>query len=188
MLTLKQAVACIDKGVARAQGLGFQVAIAVVDEGGHLVACHRMDGALWITPEIARAKANAAAAFRTTTLDMEERFSKGRQLFAGNVAALGDYQLVFGKGGVPIVDNGQVVGAVGVSGAVPADNDHEIEFFAIHIEADEVHGERGYQIVERHCTTPERRAEAVDAVRQATEMRWQYMTGLHRAYVLKEDL
>jgi pyrroloquinoline-quinone synthase len=67
-------------------------------------------------------------------------------------------------------------------------NDHEVEFFAIHIEADEVHGERGYQIVERHCTTPERQAEAVDAVRQATEMRWQYMTGLYRAYVLKEDL
>jgi len=127
VLTLKQAVACIDRGLAKAQGLGFQVAIAVVDEGGHLVACHRMDGALWITPEIARAKANAAAAFRTTTLDMEDRFSKGsRQLFASNVASLGDYQLVFGKGGVPIVDNGQVIGAVGVSGAVPADNDHAI--------------------------------------------------------------
>ena len=67
-------------------------------------------------------------------------------------------------------------------------DDHAIEFFAIHIEADEVHGERGYQIVERHCTTPERQAEAVDAVRQATEMRWQYMTGLYRAYVLKEEL
>ena len=66
--------------------------------------------------------------------------------------------------------------------------DHEVEFFAIHIEADEIHGERGYQIVERHCPTPERQAEAVDAVRQATEMRWQYMTGLHRAYVLKEDM
>ena len=67
-------------------------------------------------------------------------------------------------------------------------NDREVEFFAIHIEADEVHGERGYQIVERHCTTPARSAEALDQVRQATEMRWQYMTGLHRAYVLKEDL
>ena len=126
-MTLKHAVACIERGVARAQSGGFLVAIAVVDESGHLVACHRMDGALWITPEIARAKANAAAAFRTTTLDMEERFSKGsRQLFAGNVASLGDYQLVFGRGGVPIVENGQVVGAVGVSGAVPADNDHAI--------------------------------------------------------------
>ncbi|MGH7387991.1 MAG: TenA family transcriptional regulator [Candidatus Rokuibacteriota bacterium] len=66
--------------------------------------------------------------------------------------------------------------------------DHEVEFFAIHIEADEVHGERGYQIVERHCTTPERAAEALEQVRQATEMRWQYMSGLHRAHVLKEDL
>jgi pyrroloquinoline-quinone synthase len=67
-------------------------------------------------------------------------------------------------------------------------SDHEVEFFAIHIEADEVHGERGYQIVEHHSTTPEKQAEAVDQVRQATEMRWQYMTGLYRAYVLKEDL
>ena len=126
-LTLNQALVCIERGVAKAQSGGFLVAIAVVDEGGHLVACHRMDTALWITPEIARAKANAAAAFRTTTLDMEERFSKGsRALFAGNVASLGDYQLVFGKGGVPLVDNGQVIGAVGVSGAVPAENDHAI--------------------------------------------------------------
>ena len=67
-------------------------------------------------------------------------------------------------------------------------SDHEVEFFAIHIEADEVHGERGYQIVERHSDTPERRAQALEQVRQATEMRWQYMSGLHRAYVLKEDL
>ena len=126
-LTLTHAITCIERGVARAQSGGFLVAIAVVDEAGHLVACHRMDGALWITPEIARAKANAAAAFRTTTADMEERFSKGsRALFAGNVASLGDYQLVFGRGGVPLVDKGEVIGAVGVSGAVPPDNDHAI--------------------------------------------------------------
>jgi pyrroloquinoline-quinone synthase len=65
--------------------------------------------------------------------------------------------------------------------------DHEVEFFAIHIEADEVHGERGYEIVEQACTTPEMRMRAVEAVRQATEMRWQYMTGLHREYVLKDE-
>jgi glc operon protein GlcG len=116
---------CIARGVARARELGFRVAIAVVDEAGHLVACERMDGALWVTPEIARAKANAAAAFRATTLDLEERFTK-RMLFADNVAGLGDYRFVFGKGGVPIVANGIVVGAVGVSGAVPAEHDHAI--------------------------------------------------------------
>ena len=86
MLTLKEARAAIERGVARAQELGFKVAVAVVDEGGHLVACDRMDGALWITPEIARAKANAAAAFQATTQDLETRFATARALFAGNVA------------------------------------------------------------------------------------------------------
>ena len=125
-VTLAQATACIERGVARARDLGFRVAVAVVDDGGHLVACHRMDGALWVTPEIARAKANAAAGFQASTLDLEERFNKGRQLFAGNVAALGDYEFVFGRGGVPLVAGDRVIGAVGVSGAVPADNDHTI--------------------------------------------------------------
>ena len=124
-LSLEQARACIARGVKRAQELGFRVAIAVVDDGGHLVACERMDGALWVTPEIARAKANAAAGFHATTLDLEERFSK-RMLFADNVATLGDYAFVFGRGGVPVVAGDRIIGAVGVSGAVPADNDHAI--------------------------------------------------------------
>ncbi len=125
-LTLTKAHECIERGFAKAEALGFKVAIAVVDDAGHLIACDRMDGALWITPEIARAKANAAAAFRATTLDLEERFNKGRQIFADNVATLGDYRFVFGRGAVPLVENGQITGAVGVSGAVPADNDHTI--------------------------------------------------------------
>jgi uncharacterized protein GlcG (DUF336 family) len=124
-LGLEQARACIARGIARARELGFEVALAVVDEAGHLVACDRMDGALWVTPEIARAKANAAAGFRASTLDLEERFTR-RMLFADNVATLGDYAFVFGKGGVPVVEGGRVIGAVGVSGAVPADNDHAI--------------------------------------------------------------
>jgi glc operon protein GlcG len=124
-LSLEQARACIERGVAKARELGFLVAIAVVDEAGHLVTCDRMDGALWVTPEIARAKANAAAGFRASTVDLEERFTR-RMLFADNVATLGDYAFVFGRGGVPVVEGGHIVGAVGVSGAVPPDNDHAI--------------------------------------------------------------
>src|SRR5262249_36771925 len=101
-------------------------AIAVVDDAGHLVACHRMDGALWVTPKIARAKANASAAFQASALDLEERFNKGRQLFASNVATLGDYAFVFGRGAIPIALDGHVGGAVGVGGAAPADNDQTI--------------------------------------------------------------
>ena len=125
-VTLERAIECIDRGIARARELGFRVAVAVVDEAGHLVACHRMDGALWVTPEIARAKANAAAAFRASTQDLETRFAGARQLFAGNVAGLDHYQFVFGRGAVPVVQDGRIIGAVGVSGAVPADNDHLI--------------------------------------------------------------
>src|SRR5262245_30811028 len=125
-LTLAQSVACIERGCARARELGFEVAVAVVDDAGHLVACHRMDGALWVTPEIDRAKANAAAAFPASSGDLDGRFSGARQLFASNVAMLGDYQFGFGRGAVPIVQDGHIVGAVGVSGAVPADNDHAI--------------------------------------------------------------
>lgn len=124
-LTLRHALECIKQGITKAEELGFHVAIAVVDEAGHLMACHRMDGALWVTPEIARAKANASVAFHATTLDLEQRFT-ARQLFAGNVATLGSYQFVFGKGGVPLVEDGRIIGAVGVSGAVPAENDHTI--------------------------------------------------------------
>jgi uncharacterized protein GlcG (DUF336 family) len=126
MLTLDQAVTCIDRGIAKARELGSLVALAVVDEAGHLVACHRMDGALWVTPEIARAKANAAAAFRASTGDLETRFGGSRQLFAANVAGLDSYQFVFGRGAVPLVQDGRIIGAVGVSGAVPAENDHVI--------------------------------------------------------------
>jgi glc operon protein GlcG len=123
---IARAVECIERGFAKATELGFKVAVAVVDEAGHLVACQRMDGALWVTPEIARAKANAAAAFRASTSDLEERFSGARHLFASNVATLGDYRFVFGRGAVPLVEAGRVLGAVGVSGAVPADNDQLI--------------------------------------------------------------
>jgi uncharacterized protein GlcG (DUF336 family) len=56
---------------------------------------------------------------------IEERFAQ-RQLFATNVATLAAYQFVFGKGGVPIVEDGRIIGAVGVSGAVPAEHDHAI--------------------------------------------------------------
>ena len=124
-MTLEQARACIARGIGEADRLGFKVAVAVVDAAGHLLACDRMDGALWVTPEIARAKANAAAGFHATTLDLEERFTK-RMLFADNVATLGGYEFVFGRGGVPVVEGDRIVGAVGVSGAVPADNDHAI--------------------------------------------------------------
>ena len=118
-LTLERALQCIQKGIAKARELGFRVAIAVVDDTGHLVACQRMDGALWVTPEFARAKANASAAFRATTLELEQRF-KERPFFVSSVTAMnaiGPYQFVIGRGGVPLVEDGPRLGeAAGQAG------------------------------------------------------------------------
>ena len=66
-------------------------------------------------------------------------------------------------------------------------SEYEIEYFTVHLETDTVHGARGYQVVERHATTPDKQAEAVEAVREAATLRWLYMNGLYRTYVLKEE-
>lgn len=59
----------------------------------------------------------------------------------------------------------------------------ETIFFEIHIASDAVHGERGYQIVERYADTPEEQQRCLELVHEATEMRWMYMDGLYRALV-----
>ena len=61
--------------------------------------------------------------------------------------------------------------------------DEETIFFELHITSDVVHGERGYQIVEKYADTPEKQAHCLELVRQAGQMRWMYMDGLYRALV-----
>jgi len=124
-LTLKRVEQCVQQGKLKAQDLGVEAAIVVVDESGHLVAALRMDNALWVTPEIAQAKAVTASAFRATTAELEERW-KVRPLFASSIVGLGPGRFLVGKGGVPIIVDGHVIGAVGVSGGIPADLDHQI--------------------------------------------------------------
>ncbi len=55
----------------------------------------------------------------------------------------------------------------------------EIRFFEEHIHADEVHGSKGFAIVEKYCSTPELRALAVKTVEEATIRRWRYMNGIY---------
>ena len=93
----------------------------------------RFEDALWVTPEIARAKANTAVAFRASTAALEERWRE-RPLFATSVVNLGPGQFVIGTGAGPIVIDGTVVGAVGVSGGLPAALDHAIAEAAVRAE------------------------------------------------------
>jgi len=129
-LTLERTERCLQQGKAKAIELGVEAAIVVVDAAGRLAGALRMDNALWITPEIAQAKAVTASAFRASTAELEERW-KVRPLFATSIVGLGPGRFLVGKGAVPIMEDGQCIGAVGVSGGIPADLDHQIAEAAV---------------------------------------------------------
>ena len=98
---------------AEAEALKNQwaVTIAVVDDGGHLLALQRLDGAPAISAHIAPAKANTAALGRRESKVYEDVINGGRVSFLSAPDLKGLLE-----GGVPVVKDGQVIGAVGVSG------------------------------------------------------------------------
>ncbi|PON19949.1 cobalamin adenosyltransferase [Candidatus Entotheonella serta] len=129
-LTLERVEQCLQQGKDEAQRLGVEAAIVVVDAAGHLMGALRFAEALWVTPQIAQAKATTAVAFRASTAELETRWQE-RPMFANSVLNLSPGQFVVGKGAVPIVIDDNVVGAVGVSGGIPADLDHAIATAAV---------------------------------------------------------
>jgi glc operon protein GlcG len=98
---------------AEAEALANQwaVSIAIVDDGGHLLWLQRLDGAAPVSAQIAPAKANTAALGRRESRLYEEMINGGRVSF---LSAPGIHGLL--EGGVPILKDGQCIGAVGVSG------------------------------------------------------------------------
>jgi uncharacterized protein GlcG (DUF336 family) len=110
MLTLEDARRIVSACEAEAAAHRWAVVIAVCDDGGHLLALARMDGVAPISAQIAPAKARTAALGKRETKLYEEMINGGRTSF---LSAPLDGML---EGGVPIVVEGHVVGAVGVSG------------------------------------------------------------------------
>ncbi|MGE8505516.1 MAG: heme-binding protein [Pseudomonas sp.] len=104
---------------SEAQQQGWAVAIAVVDDGGHPLALERLDGCAPIGAYIATEKARSAAIGRRETKGYEDMVNGGRTAFVS--APL----LTSLEGGVPVMVDGQVIGAVGVSG-VKADQDAQV--------------------------------------------------------------
>lgn len=95
--------------------------IAVVDTGGNLLYLERRDGSFPASAHIAEGKAHTAAVFRRATKDFEDIVNTKHRT---TMVALPDFTPL--AGGVPLVADGQVVGAVGVSGAASADQDEQI--------------------------------------------------------------
>ncbi|MEO8057147.1 MAG: heme-binding protein [Burkholderiales bacterium] len=96
------------------------VTIAIVDDGGHLLWLQRLDGAAPISSHIAPAKARTAALGRRESRVYEELINQGRMSFLSAPELEGMLE-----GGVPVMVNGQCVGAVGVSG-VKSNEDAQI--------------------------------------------------------------
>ncbi|MGE8067757.1 heme-binding protein [Pseudomonas sp. NPDC089569] len=104
---------------AEAQSNQWPVSIVVVDDGGHPLALERLDGASPISAYIATEKARTAALGRRESKGYEEMVNGGRTAF------LSAPLLTSLEGGVPIIHDGQVIGAVGVSG-VKAEQDAQV--------------------------------------------------------------
>ncbi len=116
-LTLDAARAALEGALSEARRLDAGGAIAVVDDGGHLVLLARIDGTFPASSEVAARKARTAATFRRPTRDFENAVRNGRHTLLA-VDAMTPLE-----GGVPIVVAGQIVGAVGVSGAHSSEED-----------------------------------------------------------------
>ena len=118
-LSVTDVQAVLDAARRHAEQNQCAVSIAVADDGGHLLGMIRLDGATPLSAKIAAAKARTAALGRNETKVYEDSINQGRYAF---LSAPLEGML---EGGVPVVHDGHVVGAVGVSG-VKSDVDAQI--------------------------------------------------------------
>src|SRR5215469_18880260 len=112
-LTLEDAKRMLSAAEAKAASLGIPYCVAVVDAGGHLLAFLRQDGALIGSVDLAIDKAATARIFEKKTSDLAALAQSGRPLFGIQESNAGKV-VIFG-GGVPVVLDGTIVGAVGAS-------------------------------------------------------------------------
>ena len=120
MITLELAAKMSQAAVDRAAAIGALVSAAVVDQGGHLVHFQRMDKAEIAGPTLAVDKAFTAVAHRIETAALGPLTQPGGDLWGLSANGGGRY-VAFG-GGVPCWHDGQVVGAIGVSGGSAAED------------------------------------------------------------------
>jgi uncharacterized protein GlcG (DUF336 family) len=117
-IALEKAQALIQAGVAEANKRGWPENFAVVDWGGNLVSFARMDGAQLASISIAEHKARTAARSRRPTVEWENAVQKAGLNY---VLTLDD--LMASRGGIPLVENGKIIGAIGCSGAAASQDE-----------------------------------------------------------------
>ncbi len=119
-LTLEEANRMLDGALTKARELNIRISAAICDVGGRLVAFQRMDNAIWASAYASQGKAVASAAFGRPSGEMAERADQPTP--RGIAAAEGNY-MIMGQGAVPIIRNGVVEGACGVSGGTAQEDE-----------------------------------------------------------------
>jgi len=117
-ISLGRAQAVIQAAAAEAKKRNWKMNIAVADSGGNLVAFQRMDGAMLASIQIAEHKARAAATFRRPTRIFED----GIQLMHLNYLLAFD-GIIASRGGIPLIEKGSIIGAIGVSGGTDSQDE-----------------------------------------------------------------
>jgi glc operon protein GlcG len=117
-ISLDRARAVIDAAVAAAKTRAWKMNVAVVDSGVNLVAFQRMDGAMLASIQIAEHKARAAVTFRRPTKVLED----GVQLMHLNYLLAFD-GIIASRGGIPLIDQGDIIGAIGCSGGTDSQDE-----------------------------------------------------------------
>ena len=123
MITLEEARRIVSAAEEKAGQMGQPMNIAVMDAGRNLVAFHRMDGAWVASTDIAIDKAFTSAGRGLTTRKIGEMAQPGQPLFGINTTNGG--RIVIFAGGIPLMRDGEVIGAIGVSGGT-VDEDEEV--------------------------------------------------------------
>jgi len=117
-ISLDRAQAVIQAAVSEAKKRNWKMNVAVADSGGNLVAFQRMDGAMLASIKIAEHKARAAATFRRPT----KVFEDGINLMHLNYLLAFD-GVIASRGGIPLIDQGVIIGAIGVSGGTDSQDE-----------------------------------------------------------------
>ena len=117
-ISLDRAQAVIQAAVAKAKERNWKMNVAVSDSGGNLVAFQRMDGAMLASIQIAEHKARAAATFRRPT----KVFEDGINLMHLNYLLAFD-GVIASRGGIPLIERGAIIGAIGCSGGTDSQDE-----------------------------------------------------------------
>jgi glc operon protein GlcG len=110
-ISLERAAAAIAAAIAEAKKHDWKLNVAVVDSGGNLVAFQRMDGAQLASIQVSEHKARTAATFRRETKAFENAVQQSNSNYVMTIDGV-----IASRGGIPLVEGGKLIGAIGCSG------------------------------------------------------------------------